>query len=157
MIFTPKFELRERCNGVHCVDLGESFPKNIYLLNLASIQQRTSLVKFARSPRTDPPGPILAHVGSKVCLRRAPRRLSMRHTSESMTRLMMKYTRTKSMTRARRRAPRKTKLRGARGAKTKDIGDMEDTETLGIFTIRRKVTRTRTRFVREISNLILMR
>ena len=39
----------------HCVDLGESFPTNIYLQNLASIQPRTSL-KFARSPCTDPSG-----------------------------------------------------------------------------------------------------
>ena len=49
-------ELSERCKGVHCVDLGESFPTSIYLQNLASIQPRTSLVKFARSPRTDPLG-----------------------------------------------------------------------------------------------------
>ena len=57
---------------VHCVDLGESFRTHIYLQNLASIppasQPRTSLAKFARSPRTvriiiiiiiiitDPPG-----------------------------------------------------------------------------------------------------
>ena len=41
----------ERFKGVHCVDLGESFPTNIYLLNLASIQPRTSLVKFARRSR----------------------------------------------------------------------------------------------------------
>ena len=41
---------------MHCVDLGESFPTSIYLTNLASIQPRTSLVKFARSSRTDPPG-----------------------------------------------------------------------------------------------------
>ena len=45
---------------VHCVDLGESFPTSIYLQNLASIQPRTSLVKFAHSPctesTTDPPG-----------------------------------------------------------------------------------------------------
>ena len=50
----------KRCKGVHCVDLGESFPTGIYLQNLASIQPRTSLVKFARSPRiiiiTDRPG-----------------------------------------------------------------------------------------------------
>ena len=46
----------KRCKGVHCVDLGESFPTSIYLQNLASIQPRTSLVEFARSPRTDPPG-----------------------------------------------------------------------------------------------------
>ena len=37
-----------------CVDLGESFQTHIYLQNLASIQPRTSLVKFARSPRTVP-------------------------------------------------------------------------------------------------------
>ena len=53
---TQKIEIRERCKGVHCVDLGESFPTSIYLQTLASIQPRTSLVKFARSPRTDPPG-----------------------------------------------------------------------------------------------------
>ena len=31
---------------MHFVDLGESFPTHIFLQNLASIQQRTSLVKF---------------------------------------------------------------------------------------------------------------
>ena len=41
---------------MHCVDLGESFPPSIYLQNLASLQPRTSLAKFARSPRTDRPG-----------------------------------------------------------------------------------------------------
>ena len=41
---------------MHCVDLGESFPTHILLQNLASIQPRTGPVKFARSPRTDPPG-----------------------------------------------------------------------------------------------------
>ena len=41
---------------MHCIDLGESFPTHIYLQNLASIQPRTSPVKFARSPRTEPPG-----------------------------------------------------------------------------------------------------
>ena len=46
----------KRFKGVHCVDLGERFPTCIYLQNLASIQPRTSLVKIARSPRTDPPG-----------------------------------------------------------------------------------------------------
>ena len=55
-IFNENFEIRERCKGVHCVDLGESFPASIYLQKSASIQPRTSLVKFARSPRTDPPG-----------------------------------------------------------------------------------------------------
>ena len=55
-IFDEKIEIREWCKGVHCVDLGESFPTSIYMQNLASIQLRKSLVKFARSPRTDPPG-----------------------------------------------------------------------------------------------------
>ena len=55
-ILNENFEIRERCKGVHCVDLGESFQTHIYLQNLASIQPRTSLVTFARSPRTDPPG-----------------------------------------------------------------------------------------------------
>ena len=32
-IFNEKIEIRERCKGVHCVDLGESFPdSNEYLL-----------------------------------------------------------------------------------------------------------------------------
>ena len=39
---------------MHCVDLGESFQTNIWLQNLASIQPRTSPVKFARSPCKDP-------------------------------------------------------------------------------------------------------
>ena len=51
-----KIEIAELCKGVHCVDLGESFPTHIFLQNLASIQPRTSPFKFARSPRTDPPG-----------------------------------------------------------------------------------------------------
>ena len=34
---------------MHFVDLGESFPTEIYLQNLASIQPRTSPVKFART------------------------------------------------------------------------------------------------------------
>ena len=45
-IFDEKIEIRERCKGVHCVDLGESFPTGIYLQNLASIQPRTSLFNF---------------------------------------------------------------------------------------------------------------
>ena len=51
-----KIEIREQCKGVYCVDLGESFPTHIWLQRSASIQLRTSLVKFARSPCTDPPG-----------------------------------------------------------------------------------------------------
>ena len=58
---------------MHCVDLGESFQTHIFLQHLASMQQRTSPVKFARSPRTDPPGvkvpaaqkkPLLGLIGS---------------------------------------------------------------------------------------------
>ena len=45
-IFNGNFEIRERCKGVHCVDLGESFPTSIYLQTLASIQPRTNLSKF---------------------------------------------------------------------------------------------------------------
>ena len=40
----------EQCKRVYCVDLGESFQTHIYLQNSASIQPRTSPVKFARSP-----------------------------------------------------------------------------------------------------------
>ena len=41
-IFDEKIEIRERCKGVHCVDLGESFPTRIYLQKSASIQPRPS-------------------------------------------------------------------------------------------------------------------
>ena len=50
--FSPVFDygFQKRCKGVHCVDLGESFPTSIYLQNLASIQPRTiaavSLAEF---------------------------------------------------------------------------------------------------------------
>ena len=42
-----KNEIRQRCKGEHCVDLGESFQTNIYLQNFVSIQPRTSSVQFA--------------------------------------------------------------------------------------------------------------
>ena len=45
-IFNENFEIRERCKGVNCVDLGESFPTSIYLQKSASIQPRTSRSKF---------------------------------------------------------------------------------------------------------------
>ena len=45
-IFGWNFEIEERCKGVHCVDLGESFPTSIYLQKSASIQPRTSASKF---------------------------------------------------------------------------------------------------------------
>ena len=41
----------ELCKGVHCVDLGESFPTSLYLQHFVSIQPRTSPVKFAASRR----------------------------------------------------------------------------------------------------------
>ena len=40
---------KKLCKGVHCVDLGESFPTSIYLQILASIQPRTSPNKFVSS------------------------------------------------------------------------------------------------------------
>ena len=48
-MFNEIFEIRERCKGVHCVDLGESFQTHIYLQDLASIQLRTSPLKFVAS------------------------------------------------------------------------------------------------------------
>ena len=45
-IFDEKIEIGERCKGVHCVDLGESFPTSIYVQKSASIQPRTSPSKF---------------------------------------------------------------------------------------------------------------
>ena len=41
-----KNEIGERCKGVYCIDLGESFPTSIWLQKSASIQPRTSLPKF---------------------------------------------------------------------------------------------------------------
>ena len=45
-ISSPRRIPRERGKGVHCVDLGESFQTRIYMQNLASIQPRTSHLKF---------------------------------------------------------------------------------------------------------------
>ena len=44
--FNGNFEIRERCKGVHCVDLGESFPTSIHLQKSASIQPRRSSFHF---------------------------------------------------------------------------------------------------------------
>ena len=41
------YAILEQCRRVHGVDLGESFQTHIYLQNLASIQPRTSPLKFA--------------------------------------------------------------------------------------------------------------
>ena len=59
--FFPNFRLwiPKRCKGVHCVDLGESFPTSIYLQNLASIQPRTSPTKtIPDTPIPTPPPPL---------------------------------------------------------------------------------------------------
>ena len=53
------------CNGVHCVDLGESFQTHVYLQNFASIQPRTSPVKFARPSNAAASGPP-ARAGAKT-------------------------------------------------------------------------------------------
>ena len=49
--FFPNFRqwIPKRCKGVHCVDLGESFPTRIYLQKSASIQPRTSPSKFGEN------------------------------------------------------------------------------------------------------------
>ena len=82
-IFKHNFELYERCKGVHCVDLDEGFPAHIFLQNLASIQLRTSPVKFARSPRiitiiTDPPGSLRSLDEIVYCIARSVRSLRPR-------------------------------------------------------------------------------
>ena len=56
----------ERCEGVHCVDLGESFPTHIYVQNLASIQSRTSSPKFAEASKRYPP-PVINLALQNVC------------------------------------------------------------------------------------------
>ena len=45
--WTAELGFQKLCKGVDCVDLVKSFPTNISLQNLASIQKRTSPVKFA--------------------------------------------------------------------------------------------------------------
>ena len=65
-LFSHFFSSRDSTQ-VHCVNLGESFPTSIYLQNLASIQPRTSLVKLARSPCTDPPGARWASFPPWIC------------------------------------------------------------------------------------------
>ena len=51
---------------VNLVDLVKSFPTNIYLQNLASIQKRTSPVKFARLAEKSGKGSI-SNLSTKVC------------------------------------------------------------------------------------------
>ena len=43
------YSIPKRCKGVHCVDLGESFPTSIYLQNLASIEPRSNLISSWKS------------------------------------------------------------------------------------------------------------
>ena len=50
----------EKCKGVHCVDLGESFQTHIYLQNFVSIQPKTSPVKFAASRNLPHPAAFCA-------------------------------------------------------------------------------------------------
>ena len=80
--FDQKNEIAELCKGVHCVDLGESFQTHIFLQNLASIQPRSSPVKFAlerptgRRVGAHGPSPLPAgHAlrGLAVCLARQAR------------------------------------------------------------------------------------
>ena len=54
----------KRCKGVHCVDLGESFPTRIYLQKSASIQPRTSPSKFGGKIQFN------IHFTPYACLRR---------------------------------------------------------------------------------------
>ena len=46
-IVCQKIEIAELCKGLHRVDLSENFQTHIYFQNLASIQPRTSRLKFA--------------------------------------------------------------------------------------------------------------
>ena len=50
---------------VHLVDLVTSFPTNIFLQNLASIQKRTSLIKFAHLAEKSGEGSI-SNLSTKV-------------------------------------------------------------------------------------------
>ena len=47
---------QKRCKGVHCVDVGESFPTQILIPTHIFDTAGKSPAKFACSPRTDPPG-----------------------------------------------------------------------------------------------------
>ena len=62
---------------VNLVDLVKSFPTNIYLQNLASIQKRTSLVKFAHLAEKSGKGSI-SNLSTKVPTPTANARLDVR-------------------------------------------------------------------------------
>ena len=73
-----KVEIAEVCKEVHCVDLGESFQTHIYLQTLASIQPRTSPVKFARSPNECSRPKRATHVASRAAVKNAATRATLR-------------------------------------------------------------------------------
>ena len=86
-----KIETAELCKGVHCVDLGESLQTHIYSQNLASIQPRTSSLKFARS--TDPFKAVYhtaknrsVHRGPAGCLTSVRREFLSAFTLSTLTR-----------------------------------------------------------------------
>ena len=74
--------IRERCKGVHCVDLGESFQTHIFLQNLASIQPRTSPVKFARSSAAIAASPAASPASRGKARGERPRRGRPRRSEE---------------------------------------------------------------------------
>ena len=82
-IFDEKIEIRERCKGVHCVDLSESFPTSIYLQNVASIQTRTSSPKFAEASKRYPP-PVI-HLALWTSFRLPASRVPRSLTRNSVT------------------------------------------------------------------------
>ena len=83
----------KRCKGVHCVDLGESFPTSIYLQKSASIQPRTSPSKFGEKfnslftsllsscPRPPPRSPFAAAPSPPTPRKPAPTARSARATA----------------------------------------------------------------------------
>ena len=64
-IFNEKIEIRERCKGVHCVDLGESFPTRIYLQKSASIQPYGPRIGFDAG-HVEPVRPLALGAGCAV-------------------------------------------------------------------------------------------
>ena len=65
--------MQKHVNLVHAVDLVKSFPTNIFLQNLASIQQRTSLIKFDHLDEKSEEGSI-SNLSTKVLPGRAAAR-----------------------------------------------------------------------------------
>ena len=64
------------CKGVHCVELDEIFRTGIYLQNLASIQARTSPVKFARPLAVHQPTAEIAAWGGTKQTSTIPKRVN---------------------------------------------------------------------------------